>query len=360
MKPSENKKQNYASPQKTQTSIVTYTNQKKINNNPTPPRTAIERSYNAILSQTPCSPLKAGGLSNNPYRLLADNNEEHEETELDTTQASEISEDQASNDLDSKSDASLKPPEKCLLSRKAQQTIRKIRSLRKALMDTSLCSEIEAVLGPDSLDSVSQEGSQCSKTSNSSDKPEGPQEEGKVDDMIVDQEDTSNKTEASNSLKDLPSAEQETPPQEQPVSTSDDQQEVHLNVPPILGSQRNSVPPSTGQAIQCTRNVSFAATEGGKPNSHNLRGGNLQRPAKVVPANPYEKHQQTSKTGVLYPQPTPQPIAKPDKAITLKKNASRPHIHRYTLQFETIKEKTEEEAHQLVKETLQRFLDIVL
>jgi len=130
-------------------------------------------------------------------------------------------------------------------------------------MDTSLCSEIEAVLGPDSLDSVSQEGSQCSKTSNSSDKPEGPQEEGKVDDMIVDQEDTSNKTEASNSSKDLPSAEQDSPPQEQPVSTSDDQQEERLNVPPIHGSQRNSVPPSTGQAIQGTRNVIFAATEGG-------------------------------------------------------------------------------------------------
>jgi len=45
-------------------------------------------------------------LSNNPYRLLADNNEEHEETKLDTTQTSQISEDQASNDLDSKLDAS--------------------------------------------------------------------------------------------------------------------------------------------------------------------------------------------------------------------------------------------------------------
>jgi N-acetyl-gamma-glutamylphosphate reductase len=65
-------------------------------------------------------------------------------------------------------------------------------------------------------------------------------------------------------------------------------------------------------------------------------------------------------SGVLYPQSAPQPIAKPDKVITLKKNAARQQIHRYTLQFETIKEKNEEEAHQLVKESLQRFLDIVL
>jgi hypothetical protein len=64
--------------------------------------------------------------------------------------------------------------------------------------------------------------------------------------------------------------------------------------------------------------------------------------------------------GVLHPQSAPQTIVKPDKVITLKKNAARPHIHRYTLRFKTIKEKNEEEAHQLVKESLQRYLDIVL
>jgi len=49
-----------------------------------------------------------------------------------------------------------------------------------------------------------------------------------------------------------------------------------------------------------------------------------------------------------------------DKPITLKKNNNRPHIHRYTVRFKTIKSKSEDEAHQLIQDCLQRFLDIVL
>ncbi len=44
----------------------------------------------------------------------------------------------------------------------------------------------------------------------------------------------------------------------------------------------------------------------------------------------------------------------------LKKNISRSHIHRYTLRFKTIKAKSEDESHQLIMESLQRFLEIVL
>jgi len=42
-----------------------------------------------------------------------------------------------------------------LLSRKAQQTLRKIRSLKKVLLDDSLWAEIEDVLGKVSFDSIS-------------------------------------------------------------------------------------------------------------------------------------------------------------------------------------------------------------
>jgi hypothetical protein len=49
-----------------------------------------------------------------------------------------------------------------------------------------------------------------------------------------------------------------------------------------------------------------------------------------------------------------------DKIIALKKNNSRAHIHHYTLRFKTIKAKSDDEGHQIVQETLQRFLEIVL
>jgi len=38
----------------------------------------------------------------------------------------------------------------------------------------------------------------------------------------------------------------------------------------------------------------------------------------------------------------------------------RGHIHRYTLRFKTIKAKEEEDRHQIIQDTLQKFLDIVL
>jgi len=51
---------------------------------------------------------------------------------------------------------------------------------------------------------------------------------------------------------------------------------------------------------------------------------------------------------------------KVDKNIILKKNNTRPHVHRYTLRLKTIAAKSEEDGHQIIKDALQRFLDIVL
>lgn len=68
-----NKKWNYTSPQKMQTSIVAYTNQKaqkKLNSNHTPPSSAIERSQAAIMGlYSPPNAPKV--LSNNPYKALS-------------------------------------------------------------------------------------------------------------------------------------------------------------------------------------------------------------------------------------------------------------------------------------------------
>jgi hypothetical protein len=49
-----------------------------------------------------------------------------------------------------------------------------------------------------------------------------------------------------------------------------------------------------------------------------------------------------------------------DKTVILKKGNIRSHIHRYTLHFKTIASKSEEESHQIIIDTLQRFLATLL
>jgi hypothetical protein len=138
MKYHENKKRSYTSPRITQTSIVNYTNQKKMNSNPTPPRTAINRAYKAIADQAIASPPKPPSLSNNPYQLLvdveelSDNNKDNVTHEIENVEGMERDNDQLSSEPPSPSSRKL------LLSRKAQQTLRKIRSLRKNLLDDPL------------------------------------------------------------------------------------------------------------------------------------------------------------------------------------------------------------------------------
>jgi hypothetical protein len=107
-----------------------------------------------------------------------------------------------------------------------------------------------------------------------------------------------------------------------------------------------------------TRNVSFKdATKNTTTNSHVSRQGNLigsmTGSTRRTPVNPY------TKSGEEFHVRQPQ-VAKLDKAITLKKNLTRPHIHRYTIRLKTIQAKSEDEAHQLLKDSLQRFLEIVL
>lgn len=97
-----------------------------------------------------------------------------------------------------------------------------------------------------------------------------------------------------------------------------------------------------------TRNVSFASAVKGTHNSNPQKKDNLSGP-KVI-HNPYKRQQATHpEFDTLYTQPSP-PATKTDKVISLKKNNSRPHIHRYTLRFATIKPKTDDEVHQLVQE----------
>jgi hypothetical protein len=73
------RKRNYCSPQKTQTSI-TFFSKKKQNQGLTPERTALSRSFRAITSPSSVGspPLKLK-LSNNPFNPLAEEDDNEEE-----------------------------------------------------------------------------------------------------------------------------------------------------------------------------------------------------------------------------------------------------------------------------------------
>jgi hypothetical protein len=172
--PISSRKKTHISPQKTQTSIVVYSStQKKVINNVTPPRTALDRSLIAIMAaatgsqgNSPSSPPKNYMLSNNPYQLLADHEDLEAENDNDKKEAvlhqnmddkdvsSKVQDmgnsSPAEDDLedDSESSAGILSIEKSLLSRKAQQVLRRIRHTRKLLLDNSIRDEIESIYGP--------------------------------------------------------------------------------------------------------------------------------------------------------------------------------------------------------------------
>jgi hypothetical protein len=125
----------------------------------------VERSFKAITAPPILtSPQKNTALANNPYRLLADqmDPEEHEAI-LTTVETSEKEKQnqgiQAQEEVDKVNSLSIEgsSPERKLLSRKAQQTMRKIRAIKKDLMDNSVRAEIEEVLGKEGLNSLPQE-----------------------------------------------------------------------------------------------------------------------------------------------------------------------------------------------------------
>jgi hypothetical protein len=108
-----------------------------------------------------------------------------------------------------------------------------------------------------------------------------------------------------------------------------------------------------------SRNVSFDETvlKKGSTNSNSLRAGNLQGSQSSAHPNPYLKKLDT---GIFHAQRSPNAPARVDKVIALQKNTNHLHIHCYTLRFKTIKAKSEDEGHQIVQDTLQRFLEIIL
>jgi hypothetical protein len=289
----------YPSPQTLQTSIVSYSNHKKLNSNPTLPRTALDRAFQAITDSTWKSPSKAQLRSNNPYNLPAETEEddpdEFDDSTEDLTNESEVSarvEKSTAADTDSTITNS---PSKLLLSRKAQQTLKKIKSIRRVLMDNSIREELEAVLGKDAIEIIEDDPEQA-KLNNNSDahtlsnmKPAPSQEDG----MIIDKEaDTTHTEEAANGPQDTMYAKKRNPTHHQPASIPKEQEHDTRRIPPTStqGPHTFSISPLTGQAHSCTRNVSFAATVRDNSNLRGGREGHLQGNSKAIPPNPYEKN----------------------------------------------------------------------
>jgi hypothetical protein len=112
-----------------------------MNNKPTPPRTAINRAYKAITNQSLISPPKAHPLSNNPYKLLADAEEDtlnhtHPQEDLHGISGNPHSLSGNSLETDQETDedgssVTSNPLSKLPLSRKAQLTLRKFVLLEK-------------------------------------------------------------------------------------------------------------------------------------------------------------------------------------------------------------------------------------
>jgi hypothetical protein len=98
----------------------------------------------------------------------------------------------------------------------------------------------------------------------------------------------------------------------------------------VLGGQENSEKsaPLTRDKPQVKgKNVSFATAVTKVPtNYHPIRQGNIRNPYKPASHSASQQVEQ----GTLYPQCSPQTPARVDKIVTLKKNNTRAHIHRYT------------------------------
>lgn len=292
-------KRNYISLQKTQKSIVAFSNQKKQNSNITPLRTAIEWSVRAITApQNPKSPPKNLALSNNPYKLLADQ-EESADADVSITQEIETNE-AFSKAIDvegvSVSSEGLSSPEKVLFSRKAQQALHKIRSARRVLMDNSVRAEIEAAYGVGCVDSISQE--MLPSSANSLEQP--------VTDVdMTNGEDDVGSISTSTSPTQQPLGPAVDPSNDLSSTTAASIQQPEQPVQDIAHSDNN---PAGSTQTSC--NIYFAEAEAPKTNSHLLRKGNLQGQPKTPPHNPYAKK---TGSGILFAQRTPQLPARDDK-----------------------------------------------
>jgi hypothetical protein len=336
------RKRTFVSPQKTQISITSFSRRKKQNNCTTPERSALTRSFNSTIALGPKvnSPPAQNKLSNNPLQPLAKVDNEEEEMTNTSSESNQskpsITETETTSTSTLESCSTTSSPEKKGLSRKALHALRKIRSARKVLMDTSLREELDRLMGEGSAVHLVQElGGDPVENSGTSKIDEEEQEESEVEDE---------NPEANSSAREME------------VDTEEVSKTPHLTPDSIqIGKETQESPQD--KSIGPAKNVSFVeVVSGGSNNSHSLRQGKTR--------HPYVRQVQVSRpsveSGILYPQSPLQAPVRVDKTVILKKGNIRSHIHRYTLRFKTIASKSEEESHQIIIDTLQKFLATLL
>jgi len=328
-----NKKRNYISPQKTQTSIVAVTNQKapqkKINNNTTLPRlvSALSRSQKAILGiRSPPAPNKNLAISNNPYEALSQEDDEDEvnteDDALQTTQASSTTKGDMGSDKSvdrenasfltpdrtdetaSTSSTTISSHEKVLLSRKAQAALRKLRAAQKMLTDASIWAELELAYGvqdPSLLsDTMTELTYQTTKDIASSAEESSNVELQETEDMIIDELVEAASKEPSK-LSNLASSTSSSAP----------------IAPDTLGSTTEARTNPAGPTVNSSRTVSFVAAVKPPVSSNSLRQGNpdIPAPTRIPPSNPYKS---MADNGIPFTQRNSKNPVRVDKIIQLK------------------------------------------
>jgi len=316
---------------------------KKQNNNITPPRSAIARSQAAILGIKSPPAANKLAIDNNPYSALTQGEEDEEEQDVEIPDPEENKTRKMTNEKATQQEGTEETashltegssPERKLLTKKAQQTLRKIRSLKNLLLDNSVRAEIEKVLGKGDIESISMD------IINNGNKEEEEKEMEKSE-LSSDRD----RNQADVEMENVENADNNSAKKtsEKPSATNQEEPKHSENTQAQSVDERSQGSSSISRDSPSSKNVSFAAAVTGQ-NSHHMRTGNLQGPQrKNPPPNPYLKPvgtQNNEDQGTLHILRQPSTPARPDKAITLKKNNSRQHIHRYTLRFKTIKAKS--------------------
>jgi hypothetical protein len=237
------------------------------------------------------------------------------------------------------------------MSKKSQIAVRNLKRVQKYLQDQYIIEEIEEVIGEGSYNFLKNLCNKPTVTKNQETRKEdeAPQDMDKEDD------------EGTHEMDELPS---------QNVKCL-------MNVSKLAGAKSIFTP---GRPEQVTAKQVALARDTSQSERRNLNtqvnvqhsqpllpeGGNntmnniLQSELRPTPRNPYipssTRQIPNQEAGTLHANRN-----KVDKQVILKKGMVMMHIHRYTLRFKTRKTKEEEEeGYQIIQDTLQKFLGVVL